>query len=427
MEKYKMFVSNGHIWLLETIDNKKSSYLDKKALKVFNKLLSKELKDNKEVLTSEDGLDRYVKKDDFEIEFKNYEKLMKSAEKLGMDEKMKKQFALGATAATTAIAGIAIGSVLTAGKVQGMESGGFTDIAEPIRVEQEANIDAEVAPETTSTILETELTNDGMVYASVDDYIYTGETFASSATLSTVYLDTNSNYDERLEANVSRLDNVINMVSNRWGVSPQLIRDIMKQESHGGTLDNKMQIVFSSWHDQIIKVYNFETNRYETMVLTNTPGNYHNVNYVITREQLTSNAETNINAGVMIMSYLYNKFDHNLPVSVQAYNFGNGAMNQVIRAAAAQQGITVEQYLSDESNTSFMELNAIVRPHYGDPAYTYHVMSMSTPNFNLDNGKEYVMRYLDEAGNVVERTTFIRSSYTLDLEATVGAGSNLHM
>ena len=425
MEKYKMFVSNGHIWLLETIDNKKASYLDKKALKVFNKLLSKELKDNKEVLTSEDGLDRYVKKDDFEIEFKNYEKLMKSAEKLGMDEKMKKQFALGATAATTAIAGIAIGSVLTAGKVQGMEATGLESIAQPIAIEQQQP--EEVTIEETNNILANELPSDGMVYASVDDYEYSGDVITSSTSFSTVYLDTNSNYDERLEANVSRLDNVINMVSNRWGVSPELIRDIMKQESHGGTLDNKMQIVFSSWHDQIIKVYNFETNRYETMVLTNTPGNYHNVNYVITREQLTSNAETNINAGVMIMSYLYNKFDHNLPVSVQAYNFGNGAMNQVIRAAAAQQGITVEQYLSDESNTSFMELNAIVRPHYGDPAYTYHVMSMSTPNFNLDDGKEYVMRYLDEAGNVVERTTFIRSAYTLDLEATVSTGGNLHM
>jgi len=413
MEKYRMFVSNDHIWLLETIDNKKSSYLDKKALKVFNKLLSKELKDNKEVLTSEDGLDRYVKKDDFEIEFKNYEKLMKSAEKLGMDEKMKKQFALGATAATTAIAGIAIGSILSAGKVKGMEAPTFADLAEPIPIEQTQP--EEVTIEETNNILASELPSDGMVYASVDDYEYNGDVVTSSASLDTVYIHTNSNYNDELERNVSRLDNIVDTVSNRWGVSNDLIRDIMKQESHGGTLDNKMQIVFSSWHDQIVKVYNFETNRYETMVLTNTPEKYHNVTYVITREQLSASAEININAGGIILAYLYNRFDHNLFITVQAYNFGEGATKEVIIYTAGQLGMTLEEYKNSGQNDEFMKYTAIVRPHYGDPNYLYHVAGKSTNDFNLDNGKEYTMRYLDEAGNVVERTTFIRSAYTMDM------------
>ncbi len=421
MEKYKMFVRSDHIWLFEEIDGKKASYIDKKALKIFNKLLKNELKDEVDIKTSEDGLDRYVKKDDFEIEFKDFEKLMEAANEMKTEEKMKKQFYLGATTATTAIAGTIVAAILSSGKVKGMETEAFADIAEPIRVEQQAQPELQqgLTIEETSSVLNSELANDGMVYASVDDYEYTGETFASSTSLATVYLDVNANYDEKLERNVSRHDDIVNRVSNRWGVSNELIRDIMKQESHGGTLDNKMQIIFNSWKDQVIKVYNFETNRYETMVLTNNPGNYPNVNYVITKEQLTSNAETNINAGTIIMAYLYNKFDHNLIVAVQAYNFGRGATLEVINAAAAQEGITPEAYLSDESNTSFMELNAVVRPRYGDPEYAYHVMSMSTPEFNIDNGKEYVMRYFED-GNVVERTTVIRSSYTLDMVANEG-------
>lgn len=401
MNRYEMYTKQGHLCLTE---NNSSFYSDDIAIKVFNNLLKKELKGNINLKTKDNEIDKYIETDNLIIEFKDYINIMNTINKMKKKEiDTKKKIVIG-TATTIAISSLAVGILTAASPKEEIEELKGTLIMK--------QVDEELSEEESKKVLDQEIITD-ISYPVENNYTYSEEPFIveeKEEDIDTVYVDVDSNYDEKLESNVSNYDEVINKVSEKWGVSNDLIRDIMKQESHGGTITNKMQIVFDAWKDQVIKTYNFEDNRYETIVLTDNPENYPNVSQRISREEL-DNPNINISVGTIMLAYTYKQCDYNLSATIQAYNFGVGATKQLQEKAALETGINYEDIRNDETNLSFMDYTDIKPSSYGDHNYVYKIYAMSSENFNLDDGKTYTMKYLDEFGNVVEKKTQVKSAY----------------
>lgn len=413
MEKYEIFVNNGHLVMYEELGEFDKMFVDNRAVNEFNRVINKKLGKKFELKSKDNNVDKYIEKDNILVEFNDYIKIMQKLEKMKKQEALKKKrwiFGGGATAAASAL----MVTVLTAAgpKDVELESLHATPIEKSV---DKVNNDTEDKNELESEeILSQEVAYDVLNNENVSNFTYSEDSFETRYdTETTIYVETTSNYDEKLERNVSEYDDIIKDVSEKWGVSDTLIRDIMKQESHGGTITNKMQIVFDAWKDQIIKVYNFNDNKYETIVLTDTPENYTKVGQTISREEL-NNPKTNISVGTLMLAYTYNQCDHNLPMTVQAYNFGIGAINQVMEAAAIDQGLSVDELKNDEANVSFMHYTDVKPASYGDHDYANKIFSKSTPESNLDDGKTYTMKYVDSEGNIMEKTVVVESAYNLN-------------
>lgn len=191
----------------------------------------------------------------------------------------------------------------------------------------------------------------------------------------------------------------------RWGISTNLVLSFISQES-GGYVDNLMQIQWSSWHDQPIKVFNFEKNEYEKIVLTENPENYTNkgITQFISKEDLL-NPKTNISIGCIILRYSFDQMDHNMTAAIQAYNFGVENMKKVLNAAANDKGCTVDDLLRNQSDTSFLDYRDVIS--VGDPNYVEHTL-----RYLQDPKEEISIRYIDEFGEPQETSVLINNDQT---------------
>ena len=120
-------------------------------------------------------------------------------------------------------------------------------------------------------------------------------------------LEVNAKYDQGINDRVMPYINEIEARANKWGISKELMFDIISQE-YGGKGNNLTHVIFDSWENQILNVYNFESNQYETVVITNNPEKYKNVNHVITEADL-SNYKTKISVGAIIIQYYLSCFN----------------------------------------------------------------------------------------------------------------------
>ena len=406
MEKYEFFVNSGHLVLFEEIDTYEKMFVDSKAVNEFNRLVKGKKLNLKDC---ENKMDKYIDINNVHIEFKDYLKIMNKLERMKKQDAIKKKrlfFGGGATIAASAL----MVTMLTAAGPKDVDI--ETLEATPIEhvIEEEKNV------EESENILSQELSINTLSQEEVNNLTYTEPfetTYNTVDEENIVYVDAYSNYDEKLENNVNEYEEEVEKASEKWGVDKNLIKDIMKQESHGGTITNKMQIVFDAWKDQIIKVYSFNDKDYISIVLTDTPEKYPNVNQRISREEL-NNPYTNISVGTIMLAYTYKQCDNNLMQAIQAYNFGTGAVNQVLEAAALDQGISVEELRQDETNVSFMNYTDVKPANYGDHNYANKILAMSTNEFNLDEGKSYTMKYMDKEGNICTKTTTYKSAYNLN-------------
>lgn len=209
-----------------------------------------------------------------------------------------------------------------------------------------------------------------------------------------VRLAYDSEYDE-IKYNYARenFDEYMGVRAPRWGVCPALGRCMLTQES-GGYNTNLMQIQFNSWHDQEITLYNYETERMETIILTNNPDSYvkkPNTQYITEKD--LDNPKTNISVGCILLQYSFEKMEHNIPAAIQCYNFGTGNMNTVLEEAANNLGITVDELISDQTNTDWLPYRDII--DVGDKNYLEHCLRYIT-----NPEEEIWMNYIDENGNV---------------------------
>lgn len=208
-----------------------------------------------------------------------------------------------------------------------------------------------------------------------------------TATKNVINLDIECKYNSVEYKNV--VDNygeIIEQYANKWGISPSIIIAIISQES-GGRYNNLMNILFESWEDQILKIYNHEDNCYTKLVLTNNKNKYSDDILCISSDELI-NKKTNISCGCAILAYNLKYFDYNIPLAITSYNCGPSGVDNILKATSYATGINVNNLISDPSSNEFLNYTYVIDPKYG----------------GSDGDKEYlkhVLRYVENKENVL--------------------------
>lgn len=183
---------------------------------------------------------------------------------------------------------------------------------------------------------------------------------------------------------------IVEKYANKWGISPNIIMAMLTQES-AGKQSNLMQIQFDSWIDGVLTEYDFVNERYQSIVLTDNPEMYEGKNItVITREDL-QNKVTNISVACVILRHCLEKMDYNILASIQAYNLGWPNMNTVLKTTSENTGLSVDELLSDQTNTEFTNYTYIV--NCGDSNYVSNVVRYLTDG-------EITIQTINEYGEV---------------------------
>ena len=184
--------------------------------------------------------------------------------------------------------------------------------------------------------------------------------------------------------------NIVEKYANKWGISPNIIMAMLTQES-AGKQSNLMQIQFDSWIDGVLTEYDFVNERYQSIVLTDNPEMYEGKNItVITREDL-QNKVTNISVACVILRHCLEKMDYNILASIQAYNLGWPNMKSVLKTPSENTGLSVDELLSDQTNTEFTNYTYIV--NCGDSNYVSNVVRYLTDG-------EITIQTINECGEV---------------------------
>lgn len=225
----------------------------------------------------------------------------------------------------------------------------------------------------------------------VDEYTESQNTIIEEKPIDTAYL----RYDDLTNTNTyigayEDYYSIVEKYANKWGISPNIIMAMLTQESAGKKV-NLMQIQFDSWHDQVLTEYDFVNGRYQSIVLTDTPEKYAGQNItVITREDL-NNKVTNISVSCVILRYCLEQMDFNVLAAIQAYNLGCPNMDKVMNETSRNVGVSVDDLLSDQTNTEFTNYTHIV--DCGDPNYVTNVFRYLTDG-------EITIQILNEDGSV---------------------------
>ncbi len=191
---------------------------------------------------------------------------------------------------------------------------------------------------------------------SVEKVNYSFDNKTSSSTYEYVY----DNYND-----------IIDKVGNERGISPSLLMGMVTQES-AGLDENLMQITYSVWKDYVFKTYNYETGKHEKFVISDNPSKYDDDVKVYTLESM-SDPYNNITIGSLIFRDALKKYDYNIPLAIQAYNFGYGNMSKVLDAYSEDSGKSKDSIIGDSDNIDFTKYTDVIIGQ-GDSEYLNNVM-----------------------------------------------------
>ena len=158
---------------------------------------------------------------------------------------------------------------------------------------------------------------------------------------------------------------IIERYASRYGLDYNLMLGIATQERgvHSTVVDKGgaiglMQIQKSVWSNANISAYNFETGQYDKFTIT---------------EDMLKNLDTNIQLGCMIFQNCLNSVQYNIPMAVQAYNYGVGNLKKVVDTYAGMTGQTRQDVIADQNNVGWLEYRDIIGA--GDSNYLNNVLS----------------------------------------------------
>lgn len=399
MKEYNLSLTESNILLYQEIDgNKHKRRYGKSAYDAYKKIDKKNYKEeiigNDKVLTS-----------DSIIYIKDYKKIEKELDKLNIPKQVLKKTAIG-------FAGFATITTLSMG-ITNIEKNEQTNIQPVIEKIEEEKTQIDVSS----------------IEKQADEYI---ERMSNPSILpddSTIaYVNTTANYDIGLDENIKEYEADIIKAANRWGVDPNIMKDIFKQESSGGKAKNKGQVEYNAWHDMKMVCYNYDKQKYQTIVLTNHPENYtrkaNEPEYVFISEKEFQNPYTSIATSTLIFSYIYNNWGNkNLTFTITIYNQGYKSAKKVYMEQSRVENIPYEVLINDETNTRYAKYSYVVDrvndkgeiEENGDRFYLEHVLGQSTDGFDIDSGKTYIMPYIDEDGSFKEKETVYKSSRTKEI------------
>lgn len=183
---------------------------------------------------------------------------------------------------------------------------------------------------------------------------------------------------ERLDyKNALNYKSIFDNYGNTYGIDPNLLIAIAAQEGSGvhkeisenGHALGIMQVEMDVWCGKELTAYNFDTGMEETIVVNK--GDLTNVDY-------------NIKVGAMIFQGVLEQYNYNIPLALQAYNFGYGNIKKMLNTCFASTGVNIDEMIDDVNHTEWMNYRNFLG--VGDGNYVEHVLE------NLENNEELVVR-----------------------------------
>ena len=164
--------------------------------------------------------------------------------------------------------------------------------------------------------------------------------------------------------NAKRYEDLFIKYGTMYGVDPNLLIAMACQENEGkhyealniGSATGIMQIERKPNLNTTVKAYNFETGEIDKVKIT---------------QDAIEDLETNIQIGTIIIRNKLEEFNYNVPLALQAYNFGSGNISKVINSCSESTGLSK----SDIKNDPSVWLNYRNVVHVGDPHYIENVFS----------------------------------------------------
>ena len=127
--------------------------------------------------------------------------------------------------------------------------------------------------------------------------------------------------------------NIIERISNEYGIDPQIMLAIATQESGKHLINNNespalglMQLEKKVWLNNEIEAYNYVTKTKEKIYIT---------------EEKMLDLETNIRIACMYFQQCLKNSNYNIPFAIQMYNFGYGNMEEVLKAYLNNNNATI--------------------------------------------------------------------------------------
>lgn len=180
----------------------------------------------------------------------------------------------------------------------------------------------------------------------------------------------NYSYEDRTNSenisNVKRYEDTFSKYANAYGLDKDLLMAIAAQESCGDHYNNLspnqpgkgiMQIEYVHIGENL-SAHNFETNTEDSIkVDMNT----------------LSDLDSNIKIGAMILRNCIDSYNNNIPLAVQAYNFGPGNINKTLATCSELEHIDFNELKNDPTNNKWLDYRSFLNT--GDPEYVEHVFS----------------------------------------------------
>lgn len=196
-----------------------------------------------------------------------------------------------------------------------------------------------------------------------------------------------SNREDILEVINSKPDmwEMVQKYSSDYGVDPYLIVAIMMEESgcrgsdkvNAGGAIGYMQLQYSVHKYATRTAYNYNTGEYDIVKAT---------------DDVLKNDESNIQYGIMYFRELLDKYNCNPMLAIQAYNFGPGAVDEVVRKYAKQSGLTYSDVVNSPDNMGWTKyLDDYASWHnkssHGNDNYVYDVLTfVANDNITIISG-----------------------------------------
>jgi len=168
-------------------------------------------------------------------------------------------------------------------------------------------------------------------------------------------------------------EDVISKYAKMYGIDPQIMLAIATQESGVHRINQNtsaiglMQLEKVVWLGKSIKAFNYKTNEYETVYIT---------------EEKLNELEFNVKISCMHFQQCLINTKNNLQLAIQMYNYGYGNINKVLKEYS--NGKISLLNVEELSDNGWLEYRNII--NQGDNLYLEHVLSY------IENPEEIMIR-----------------------------------
>ncbi len=173
--------------------------------------------------------------------------------------------------------------------------------------------------------------------------------------------------DGKLEYVQDHYKNIISELSKTYAIDERILQCLFAQESkkHVPIVNDNGAIGISQIQ------YNWHVNNKHTLYRTDGT-----IETFTATDDVLRDLVGNMKTGISILQQCLQKYKGNLFLSLQAYNYGDGAIDECLNITSSKTGQTVEEIIRNPYNLTWLEtVQEYKDGRYGDPNFVENVLS----------------------------------------------------